>query len=68
MVKCCVVGCTSGYNSNKEIVSQFCVPKDLILRNKWTKAISRKDFVISNNTYVCEKHFNEHEIVRYWIS
>jgi len=68
MVKCYVVGCTSGCKSNNEFVSQFCVPNDIILKNKWFKAISRKEFVISNNTYVHKKHFNKHEIIRYWIS
>lgn len=42
MVKCCVVNCTSGYKSNPEKISEFCAPKNLELRAKWTKAIPRK--------------------------
>jgi len=37
--KCCVVGCTSGYKSNTEKVSQFSAPKDHGLRQRWQKAL-----------------------------
>ncbi|XP_022172299.1 uncharacterized protein LOC111037095 [Myzus persicae] len=68
MVKCCVVGCTSGYKSNTEKVHQFCVPKNEDLRIKWAKAIPRKDLVFTKNTYVCDKHFNENHIIKFWSS
>lgn len=68
MVKCCVVYCTSGYKSNPEKVSQFRVPKNPILREKWVKAIARKDFVFNDRTFVCSKHFKEEDIIRTWHS
>lgn len=68
MVKCCVVGCTSGYQSNIEKVHQFSVPKNEDLRKKWAKAIPRKNLVITKNTYVCAKHFNEDDIIKFWSS
>lgn len=68
VTKCCVVGCSSGYKSNPEKVSQFSAPKDEILRQKWQKAIPRKDYTVNDKTHVCSKHFKEHDIVRYWES
>ena len=68
MVKCCVVFCTSGYKNNKENVSKFAAPRDPELRKKWAKAIPRQNFVLTDSTYVCEKHFNESDIIRYWQS
>lgn len=68
MVKCCVVGCTSGYKSNTEKVHQFCVPKNEDFRIKWAKAIPRQDLVFTKNTYVCAKHFNEDDIIKFWCS
>lgn len=68
MVKCVVVGCTSGYRSNKEKVHQFCAPKDLNLRKKWQIRIPRKDFILGDKSYVCEKHFKEEDIIKFWES
>jgi len=68
MGKCCIVNCTSGYKSNKETVFKFSAPKDLNLRTKWAKAIPRQDYVVNDNTYVCEKHFIEDDIIRFWQS
>lgn len=68
VAKCCIVGCTSGYKSNTEKVSQFSAPKDTGLRQKWQKAIPRKNFVVNDKTYVCSKHFSEEDMVQYWES
>ena len=68
MVKCCVVGCTSGYKSNPEKIPQFCVPKDVKRREVWAKAIPRKDFILTEKHFVCFKHFREDDIIRYWKS
>lgn len=64
----CIVNCTSGYKSNKETVFKLSAPKDLNLRTKWAKAIPRQDYVVNDNTYVCEKHFIEDDIIRFWQS
>lgn len=68
VAKCCVVGCTSGYKSNTEKVSQFTAPKDHGLQQRWQKAIPRKNFVVNDKTYVGSKHFSVEDIVRYWVS
>lgn len=68
MVKCVVVGCTSGYTSNKEKYHKFCAPKDLDLRKKWQMKIPRKNFILTEKSYVCEKHFKEDDIVKFWES
>jgi len=44
------VGCTSGYKSNPEKVTQFCVPKDFKRHEVWAKAIPNKDFILTENT------------------
>lgn len=67
-MKCCVVNCTSGYKSNSEKISKFCVPKNPELRAKWAKAIPRKDFVLTDKTYVCSKHFHKDDIIYFWES
>lgn len=65
---CCVVYCTSGYKSNTEKVSSFVFPKIKALKEKWLKAIPRENFVVSDRTVVCEKHFTEDQIIRTWES
>ena len=57
--KCCVPKCTSGYATSSERRTQFTFPRDEELRNKWIAAIRRKDFVLSSNTTICEKHFED---------
>ena len=59
------VGCKTGYDrqdsgsdevpGDKPTLHSF--PKDQILLAKWVKAISRKDFVPSQYSRVCSKHF-----------
>lgn len=65
---CCVVFCTSGYKSNQEKVSSFLFPKDEALKEKWLKAIPRKNLVADSLTVVCAKHFTEDQIIRTWES
>lgn len=68
MVKCIIVGCTSGYKSSTDKVHQFGAPKDSKLRSEWQRCIPRKDFILKDNSYVCEKHFKEEDIIKYWES
>jgi len=67
-VKCCVVGCTTGYKSNNEKMSIFKVPNNPEDLKKWGLAIPRKNFVVTSTTRVCEKHFCETDIIRFWES
>lgn len=57
MPRCIAPGCTSGYDSNKENVHMFYVPKDTNVIQLWQEAIKRKDLVLKPNQRVCEKHF-----------
>jgi len=61
VAKCFIVGCTSGYKSHTEKVSQFSAPKDknIGLRQRWQK--SRKFFVVNDKTYVCSKHISQED-------
>lgn len=68
MVKCCVVYCKSGYRNNHDKVTQFSVPKNKELREKWAKAIPRKNFILTEKHYVCSKHFAEQDLIHFWES
>lgn len=57
--KCCVPNCTSGYATSSDRRTQFAFPRDEDLRKKWIAAIRRKDFVLSPNTTICDKHFED---------
>lgn len=61
--KCCVFGCRSNYDKASE-VSAFKFSKDGVLRDKWIKKISRKDFTPTTHSVVCVKHFAEQFILR----
>ncbi|XP_068221029.1 uncharacterized protein [Palaemon carinicauda] len=50
---CCVPGCKT--NSFESTMAMFPFPKDHILRDKWRRAIGRRDLVPSD--VICEKHF-----------
>lgn len=62
-MRCIVIECTSGYESNNEKVHFFRVPKDEKMRNMWQAAIRRRDFIIKPTQAVCEKHFLNTDIV-----
>lgn len=58
---CCVPGCTSNYQVCDTSVFRF--PRDEECRQRWVKAINRKDFTPTNNTAVCGKHFEPRFII-----
>ena len=60
---CYVVGCKSGYRSCKEDGVSFFSPKAKSLA-AWRKIIPRKDLKLQTNHFVCQKHFNEEDIVK----
>lgn len=68
MVKCVVFGCTSGYKSNPDKVHQFSAPRDKLIREKWQKCIPRKNFLLNDKSYVCQNHFKEEDIIKFWKS
>jgi len=53
-----------GTKTTKKMCRNFAAPRDPELRKKWAKAIPRQNFVLTDSTYyVCEKHFNESDII-----
>ena len=62
---CCVPECKSGYRSNKTAkpVALFKFPKDDVIRQKWIKAIPRKNWSITSNHRVCALHFSEVDFI-----
>ncbi|GFV17020.1 hypothetical protein TNCV_270711, partial [Trichonephila clavipes] len=48
-----------------QTVKTFGFPKEDFLRKKWIQAISKKDFVPSKYSKVCELHFSDDAIRRY---
>ena len=60
--KCIVNNCKSGYDSSKEKLHFFYVPKDAYKRKLWAKAINRPNFNIKARQAVCEKHFKPEDI------
>lgn len=57
--KCCVPGCKSNYESEKENVSVFKFPKEERLQRSWLKNIPRTDWTPGKRAVVCEKHFEK---------
>jgi len=53
--KICYFGC----NTFKKL-SVFSLPKDDILKNKWSKALGVDNF--DSNHVICEEHFTEDQI------
>ncbi|CAN7995812.1 unnamed protein product, partial [Ixodes hexagonus] len=62
--KCCVENCKSGYDSCKEKVTIFRVPKDPERLEAWARAIARKHRSLGPNDGVCCKHFPEDMIMK----
>jgi len=60
-----VPNCKTGYKSEKATKksSLFKFPKDLKLRNKWIKAIPRKNWKLTANHRVCEAHFSPSDFI-----
>eukprot|EP00102_Acyrthosiphon_pisum_P011852 XP_008180763.1 PREDICTED: uncharacterized protein LOC103308705 isoform X1 [Acyrthosiphon pisum] len=72
---CFVPGCREGYKSKIKInkwqgiikTTMFKAPKDLLLLEKWVKAIPRADRELRPGIdSVCEKHFDETYLNRYF--
>ena len=59
--KCVAPGCKGGYDSsdNKTVISTFRFPADESRRKIWTSRVPRLNWTPSNNSVLCEKHFEE---------
>ncbi|GBL73880.1 hypothetical protein AVEN_230826-1 [Araneus ventricosus] len=62
-LKCSVPACRGNYHESNK-VTVFGFPNDERLRKKWLHAIPRKDFNITKDSKVCEKHFKDGEVMR----
>ncbi|CAL1299448.1 unnamed protein product [Larinioides sclopetarius] len=61
--KCSVSACRGNYDEANK-VAVFSFPNDENLRAQWLRAIPRKDFKVTKNSKVCEKHFKDGEVLR----
>ena len=50
----------SRYNSH---LSFHCFPKDTCLRARWQHKIRRVEYLVTQHTKVCSRHFEDHEII-----
>ena len=59
--KCIAPGCEAGYDSSdkKTVISTFRFPADGSRRKIWTSRVPRLNWTPSNNSVLCEKHFEE---------
>lgn len=63
--KCCVPLCTSGYKTDLEKVPMYTAPTDDLTRKIWTRAIPRKNYVVTESSFVCAKHFTTDDIIHF---
>lgn len=59
---CCLCMCSQRKKATK--IGMFSFPKCLEMRRKWIDQIPTKDLDDLDNKYVCELHFEEHQIIR----
>ena len=58
---CCVPGCSNQYSKYNGL-HFYRFPADLNRRNAWIAAISRKDWVPTEYSWVCSSHFISGEL------
>ena len=60
--RCVVPGCKSNYNNSVKsegYTRYFRLPKDPVRRSQWVRAIPRSDWIPSDRSVFCLKHFRE---------
>ena len=62
--KCSVPGCNSNYDNTDKYYSVFKFPKDVSQKELWLKKIPRDNWTPSLKSRVCERHFNDFDIIR----
>ena len=67
---CNVTGCRTGYkpkkdknNDQEKKIPRFKFPADKVLREKWIKAVPRKNSKITCNSKVCALHFDTNDFI-----
>ncbi|XP_046734065.1 uncharacterized protein LOC124404175 [Diprion similis] len=65
MTRKCVLCKGTNY---KRTFSFFSAPKDLETRKKWQQVIPIADYTVTDDTYICSKHFKPSDIITHWVS
>ncbi|KOC65051.1 hypothetical protein WH47_04641 [Habropoda laboriosa] len=65
MTRKCVLCKETNYRNT---YSFFSAPKDPETRKKWQNAIAIENYAVSDDTYVCSKHFHKDDIITHWVS
>lgn len=55
-------------NYKKNNYSFFSAPKSAETRKKWQIALAIKNYTVTDDTYVCSRHFHKNDIITHWIS
>ena len=63
MPSCAIYGCRSGYTNEDKGYQAFKLPKSEELRNLWIEKINRSEYVATQFSIVCSKHFQEKDFV-----
>ncbi|KAL6446838.1 hypothetical protein ACFW04_001340 [Cataglyphis niger] len=66
MTRKCALCKESNYKRNN--YSFFSAPKDAETRRKWQNALAIKNYTVTDDTYVCSRHFHKNDIITHWIS
>ncbi|CAK9823604.1 hypothetical protein ANTRET_LOCUS1911 [Anthophora retusa] len=65
MTRKCVLCKETNY---RNIYSFFSAPKDPEIRKKWQNALAIENYTVTDDTYVCSKHFHKDDIITHWVS
>lgn len=65
MTRKCVLCKETNYRNT---YSFFSAPKDPETRKKWQNAIAIENYAVTDDTYVCSKHFHKDDIITHWVS
>ncbi|XP_076643926.1 uncharacterized protein LOC143354075 isoform X2 [Halictus rubicundus] len=65
MTRKCVMCKETNYRNS---YSFFSAPKDPGTRQKWQEAIAIENYTVTDDTYVCSKHFHRDDIITHWVS
>lgn len=65
MTRKCVLCKETNYKKNNSC-SFFSAPKDVETRKKWQIAL--KAYTVTDDTYVCSRHFHKNDIITHWVS
>lgn len=65
MTRKCVLCKETNYRNT---YSFFSAPKDPETRKKWQDAISIENYSVTDDTFVCSKHFHKDDVITHWVS